>query len=101
MSVQEPGEEMAQIAARLGLDQSAGKPRPWVWYPGIGQETHVEYLQERLAAWGVYNPKKGDPPGFFDRATEAAVRAFQAKRGLRQDAVVSPEVWEELARDPY
>ena len=54
----------------------------------------VRDLRERLNAVG--HPTHGDPPDEFASATEAAVRAFQEKRGLRVDGICGPHTWETL-----
>lgn len=99
MSEAEAADRVAELRQRIGIDRTEPE-RPWVWYPAHGQARHVEFLQQRLAVWGFYDVESGDSPGVFDRATEASVRAFQAARGLSVDAVVSPNVWAELAYDP-
>jgi hypothetical protein len=47
----------------------------------------VGWLQESLVALGFLD---GPASGFFDEATDAAVRAFQSMRGLRVDGEVGP-----------
>ncbi|MGH9178849.1 MAG: peptidoglycan-binding protein [Acidimicrobiales bacterium] len=54
----------------------------------------VRDLQHRLAAAG--HPTDGDEPGCFGEATEAAVRAFQHKRGLRADGACGEQTWSAL-----
>lgn len=54
----------------------------------------VRALQRRLRALGFY---EGEPDGIFGPATDRAVRAFQAGRGLRPaDGVVGDATWEAL-----
>lgn len=57
----------------------------------VGAE--VEDVQRRLTALGL---PCTDEPGVFGRATEAAVRTFQQRRGLVADGVVSDETWPAL-----
>ena len=54
----------------------------------------VRDLQQRLAAVG--HPTDGDEPGWFGQATEASVRAFQHKRGLRADGTCGEQTWAAL-----
>ncbi len=54
----------------------------------------VVALQQRLAATG--DLAGGFAAGRFDGATEAAVRAFEARVGLEPDGVVRPEVLAQL-----
>ena len=53
----------------------------------------VEVLQDKLIALG-YSP---DTNGKFGEATAKAVRAFQAKQGIRGDGIVGNNTWSELA----
>ncbi len=48
----------------------------------------------RLAALG--HVPVGDPPGVFGTSTRAAVEAFQRRRGLRIDGIVSETTWDRL-----
>ena len=59
----------------------------------------VADVQRRLVALGV-GPVI-DPPGVFDRATRAAVEAFQRRRGLRVDGICGPQTWETLVEAGY
>lgn len=56
--------------------------------------TAVRDLQRRLVAVGV--GVDGDEPGWFGDGTEAAVRAFQDRRGLRVDGICGRQTWSSL-----
>lgn len=55
----------------------------------------VILLQRRLKGNGVYS---GRIDNVFGPKTEAGVEAFQRKRGIKQDGVVGPHTWYELAQ---
>ena len=59
----------------------------------------VRDVQRRLAALGF--DASGDPPGTYGPATEDAVRAFQARRGLRVDGVCGDQTWSSLVEAGY
>ncbi|HEX2700361.1 MAG TPA: peptidoglycan-binding protein [Acidimicrobiales bacterium] len=54
----------------------------------------VRDLQHRLG--GLGHPTTGDEPGVFAGSTEAAVRAFQLRRGLRVDGICGAQTWAAL-----
>lgn len=56
----------------------------------------VRRIQERLAEGGLY---AGRIDGVFGGGTEAAVRAWQQRTGLRVDGVVGPVTWGSLFDD--
>ena len=59
----------------------------------------VKDVQQRLATLGLTSD--ADEPGVFGPATEAAVRAFQQQRKLRQDGVVGNQTWSSLVEAGY
>lgn len=56
----------------------------------------VKDLQNKLKAAGV-DPGKVD--GKFGPRTEAAVKQYQAERGLKQDGVVGPKTWDAIDKN--
>lgn len=54
----------------------------------------VRDLQRRLTAAG--HRCDDDRPGIYGAGTEAAVRAFQERRGLRVDGICGPQTWASL-----
>ena len=59
----------------------------------------VRDLQLRLK--GVGHDPSGDEPGQFHAATEDAVRAFQAARGLAIDGICGRETWAALVESGF
>lgn len=60
-------------------------------YPESSPElsSAVKDLQRELQRWGF----TVTPNGLFDPATEAAVKAFQRKQGLKDDGIVGSKTW--------
>lgn len=54
---------------------------------------NVTLLQQRLQQWGYYS---GSLDGVFGRATDEAVRRFQARNGITVDGVVGRSTWSSL-----
>jgi N-acetylmuramoyl-L-alanine amidase len=63
----------------------------------VGED--VRDLQSRLGAAG--HDSGPDGPGRYGAATEAAVRAFQERRGLRVDGICGPQTWGSLVEAGY
>jgi N-acetylmuramoyl-L-alanine amidase len=59
----------------------------------------VRDLQRRLVALG--HDSSADEPGDFGPATEAAVRAFQQRRGLLVDGLCGPQTWAALVESGF
>lgn len=59
----------------------------------------VKDVQQRLGALGFRSD--ADEPGFFGAGTEAAVRSFQDRRGLRVDGIVGDQTWSNLVEAGY
>lgn len=74
---------------KLGGAGAGSGPRLEVGASGA----EVKVLQRRLAAKGHYD---GAIDGDFGPQTQAAVRAFEKKSGLKTDGSVGPEVWRAL-----
>ena len=56
-------------------------------------------LQSRLGSAG--HETAADRPGVYGSATEAAVRSFQERRGLRIDGICGPQTWGSLVEAGY
>lgn len=61
---------------------------------------HVRDVQQRLTAFGLH-VETAELEGVFGASTEAAVRAFQQRRGLLVDGKVGAETWSELVEAGY
>lgn len=59
----------------------------------------VRDVQRRLAAYGYDVP--AEEAGAYGTATEAAIRLFQASRGLRIDGIVGQQTWSSLVEAGY
>ncbi|CAB1130077.1 protein of unknown function [Candidatus Hydrogenisulfobacillus filiaventi] len=88
-----PGERGLDGAAydALWTGTGAGGRVLFVGHAGLD----VAWMQHRLRAAGYY---PGPLHGFFDLATERAVRALQATEGILADGVVGPETYWALGR---
>ena len=79
-----------------GIDGSAPVPEPS--FPTIRNGSRGEYVtlaQTKLIQQGYdVGPKGAD--GIFGKATEGAVRAFQADHGLKVDGIIGPASWAAL-----
>jgi N-acetylmuramoyl-L-alanine amidase len=58
----------------------------------------VRDLQQRLSQLGL---DSADEPASFGDGTEAAVRAFQERRGIRVDGIVGRQTWSEIVESGY
>src|SRR5204862_264478 len=59
----------------------------------------VRDLQSRLGAAG--HDSSADRQGVYGPATEAAVRSFQERRGLRVDGICGPQTWGSVVEAGY
>ncbi|MER0247297.1 peptidoglycan-binding domain-containing protein [Streptomyces sp. HSW2009] len=69
------------------------------YHHGVGplrlgdQGSAVRQLQCLLKEQGYYT---GPIHGYFDEATEKALKAFQRDHGLKADGIVGPNTWKKL-----
>ena len=86
---------MTRINPALRLAPSAVKPvgvgpvgeHSLLRFPAAGHE--VKQLQAQLVAQGFLDKATGQ----FDKATEEAVKAYQAAKGLQVDGIVGQQTW--------
>ncbi|MBQ9263351.1 MAG: peptidoglycan-binding protein [Clostridia bacterium] len=71
----------------LAEDSNARQHYPYLQSSSTGEEVAV--LQKALKELGFYS---GNADGSFGASTAAALKAFQKKNGLRQDAIATPEI---------
>jgi Putative peptidoglycan binding domain/N-acetylmuramoyl-L-alanine amidase len=93
-------------ALSTGRVERPARPDGKPWFPGVrkrgmhggksGPGAFIAMIQRRLNAWGAGLTVDGD----FGPKTEAAVIAFQKRRGLSSDGVVGPVTWYELFEQP-
>ncbi|MEX1045878.1 MAG: N-acetylmuramoyl-L-alanine amidase [Actinomycetota bacterium] len=67
--------------------------------PGSRGEDVRDVQQRIVALGGTIEPNELE--GLYGQSTEAAVRAFQQKRGLLADGMVGPETWGALVESGY
>lgn len=75
-------------------DEAAAPSGPPILRPGITGPA-VAQLQKELTELGYY---EGEIDGGYGDFTQAAVRVFQADRGLAVDAIVGPSTWDALTQ---
>lgn len=101
---------VAALALSLGLTTVVGTPAQaadWTMKSPFAREMvkrgqadrntyHIEHVREvqyRLRWLGMF---RGRPTGYFGTQTEAAVKRFQKRIGVRQSGVVNYQTWQRL-----
>lgn len=87
--------DIISIGAKINLSGNIPKKRPLLKSGSEGRE--VSALQEALNKFSIlcnFSPLFSD--GIFGKLTDAAVRAFQKKKGLAVDGIVGPDTYKAL-----
>ena len=86
------------IFAKISHKSAATKPKTALQWPRFQQMAHGDYIGEFAALQYLlrYHGVKAQPDGIFHKKTEAAVKQFQKKRGLKADGIAGPQTLEKL-----